>query len=228
EVGVVGAPVGQAVDQPGVAVEVEDNGFVDGEQAVEIPVAEAVGMFLLRRHAEQVHHIDEADLQVRNIFPQQGGGGQGLLGGDIAAARHHQVGFRALVVAGPVPDADALGAVDDGGVHVEKLQVVLLVADDHIDVVVAAQAVVGGGQQAVGVGGQIDAGDRRAIVHHQVEASRVLVGEAVVVLAPHGGGDQQVDGGDGRAPGQVLADGQPLGVLVEHGVDDMDEGFVGG
>src|SRR5690606_25588732 len=90
------------------------------------------------------------------------------------------------------------------------------------------QAVVGGGQQAVGVRGQIYAGHRRALVHHQVEETRVLVGEAVVVLAPHGGGDQQVDGGDGGAPGQVLANGQPLGVLVEHGVDDMDEGFVGG
>src|SRR5690606_20491013 len=171
---------------------------------------------------------DEADLQVGEMFPQQGGGGQGLLGGDVTTAGHHQVGLRPLVVAGPVPDADALGAVDDGGVHVEKLQLVLFVADDHIDVVVAAQTVVGGGQQAVGVRRQVDAGHCRILVDHQIEKARVLVGEAVVVLAPHRGGDQQVDGGDGRAPGQVLADRQPLGVLVEHGVNDVDKGLVGG
>jgi len=64
-------------------------------------------------------------------------------------------------------------------------------------------------------------------VHH-VEGAGVLVGEAVVVLASDGGGDQQVQGGDLFPPGQVVADGQPLGVLVEHGVDDMHEGFVGG
>jgi hypothetical protein len=42
----------------------------------------------------------------------------------------------------------------DGGVHVQVLQVHLLVADDDIDVVVAAQAVVGGGEQAVDVRGR--------------------------------------------------------------------------
>ena len=26
----------------------------------------------------------------------------------------------------------------------------------------------------------------------------------------------------------MVADGQPLGVLVEHGIDDVDKGFVGG
>ena len=53
------------------------------------------------------------------------------------------------------------------------------------------------------------------------------MGEAVVVLAPDGGGDEQVERGDGLAPGQVVADLQPLGVLVEHGVDDVHEGLVG-
>ncbi len=81
-------------------------------------------MLLFRRHAEQVHHIDEAYLQVREVLPQQGGGGQRLVGGDVTASGHHQIRLGALVVAGPVPDADALGAVDDGGIDVEKLQVV--------------------------------------------------------------------------------------------------------
>ena len=54
------------------------------------------------------------------------------------------------------------------------------------------------------------------------------MGEAVVILAPDGGCDQQVQGGDGGTPGDLVAHGQPLGVLVVHAVDDVDEGLVGG
>jgi hypothetical protein len=35
---VVGASVGQAVDQPGISVEIEDDRFVFGEQTVEVLV----------------------------------------------------------------------------------------------------------------------------------------------------------------------------------------------
>ena len=69
--------------------------------------------------------------------------GQRLERGHVAAAGHHHVGLAALVVAGPLPDADAGGAVLDGRVHVEPLQRGLLAGDDHVDVVAAAQAVVG-------------------------------------------------------------------------------------
>ena len=52
--------------------------------------------------------------------------------------------------------------------------------------------------------------------------------EAVVVLAPDGGRQQDVLGRDRGAPRHVvLADVQPLGVLVEHGIDDVGKGFVG-
>ena len=54
------------------------------------------------------------------------------------------------------------------------------------------------------------------------------MGEAVVVLAPDGGGDQQVERRHRRAPRHLLRHRQPLGVLVEHRVDDMHEGLVGG
>ena len=92
---------------------------------------------------EQVHHIDEANLQVREILAQHGRCGQGFLGGDIPGGRHHHIRLRPLIVAGPVPDTEALGAVSDGGVHVQILQVLLLVRDDHVDVILAAQAVIG-------------------------------------------------------------------------------------
>jgi hypothetical protein len=44
---VVGAAVGQPVNQPGIAVVGEDNRFVGGEQGVEFPVREPAGVFLL-------------------------------------------------------------------------------------------------------------------------------------------------------------------------------------
>ena len=45
QVGVVVAAVGEAVDQPRVAVIGEDDGFVAGEQRIEGVIVEAVGVF---------------------------------------------------------------------------------------------------------------------------------------------------------------------------------------
>ena len=45
-----------------------------------------------------------------------------------------------------------------------------------------------------------------ALVGDDVEEAGVLVGEAVVILAPDEGGDEEVDGGDGRAPGGSCLD----------------------
>ena len=54
------------------------------------------------------------------------------------------------------------------------------------------------------------------------------MGEPVVVLTPDRGGDEQVERGDRGPPRHLIADGQPLGMLVEHRIDDMDECLVGG
>jgi len=51
-------------------------------------------------------------------------------------------------------------------------------------VVAAAEAMVGHGQQAVGVGWQVDADDLRLLVDDVVNEPRVLMTETVVVLAP--------------------------------------------
>jgi hypothetical protein len=88
--------------------------------------------------------------------------------------------------------------------------------------------VVGDAEEAVGVGRHIDAADVGTLVHHDVDETGVLVGEAVVVLPPHGRGDQQVERGDGGAPSELAADREPLGVLVEHRVDHVGERLVGG
>src|SRR5665647_702443 len=52
--------------------------------------------------------------------------------------------------------------------------------------------------------------------------SRVGVGETVVVLAPHVRGQQDVERGDRPTPRDLPGHLQPLGVLVEHRVDDVD------
>jgi hypothetical protein len=60
----------------------------------------------------------------------------------------------------------------------------LLVGDDDVNIIDAAQAVVGYREQAVGVGRQVDAGHIRALVGDYVEESRVLVRKAIVILSP--------------------------------------------
>ena len=224
---VIGAPVRQPVNQPRIAVEIEDDRFVDREQRVEVPIGQSVRMLRAGLQLEQIDHVDETDLEVGEFLAQQRGRGQRFLRGDVAGRGHHYIGFAALVVARPVPDADALGAVLDGGVHVHVLQVHLLVGDDHVDVVLAPQAVIGDGQEAVHVRRKIDASDGRALVHHHVEEAGVLMREAVVILPPDRRRDQQVQRCDVSPPGQMVADRQPLRVLIEHGVDHVDERFVG-
>ncbi len=58
-------------------------------------------------------------------------------------------------------------------------------------------------QQAVGVRGQVEAHHVRLLVGHVVQEAGVLVGEAVVVLLPHVGGEDIVQGGDVLPPGQL-------------------------
>ena len=224
----VGAAVGQAMDQPGIAVEVEDDRLVGGEQAVEVAVGQAVRVLAVGRELEQVDDVDEADLQSR--------------GSARAAARPPPAPpwwgcRRRRPSPRPAPSPSSLLAWGQmlmplvqcamACVHGHVLQVLLLVADDHVDVVGALQAVIGHAEQRVDVRRQVDAADVRALVQHDVEEAGILVREAVVVLPPDGRGDQQVERRDRRPPGQLATHGQPLGVQVEHRVDDVDEGFVG-
>ncbi len=72
----------------------------------------------------------------------------------------------------------------DGGVHVQPLQRRLFARDDHVDVIAAAQAMVGHGQKRVGIRRQINADDFGLLVDHVIDEAGVLVAEAVVVLPP--------------------------------------------
>ena len=52
--------------------------------------------------------------------------------------------------------------------------------------------------------------------------------KAVVVLSPDMRGKQVVERRDGTPPRNIAGDLQPFRMLVEHGIDDVDEGFVTG
>ncbi len=165
-------------------------------------------------------------LQLREVLAEQLHRRQALQRGHVAAAGHDHVGLAALVVAGPLPDADAGRAVLDRLVHGQPLRRRLLAGHDQVDVVAAAQAVVGHAQQRVGVRRQVDADDLRFLVHDVVDEAGVLVAETVVVLAPDQRRQQVVQRSDRPPPGDVPRHLQPLGVLVEHRVDDVDERLV--
>ena len=189
-------------------------------------VAQAVRMLALRLQPHQVDHVDHPDFQFGQMLAHDGDGGQRLQRGHVAAAGHDHVGRDVLVVAGPRPDADALGAMLDGGVHRQPLRRRVFARDHDVDVMAAAQAVVHHRQQAVGIRRKVNAHDLGLLVHDVVDETGILVREAVVILAPDMRGQQVVQRGDLSPPRQVRGDFQPFGVLVEHRIDDVDERLV--
>ena len=139
---VVCPAIGKPVNQPGIAVEIKDDRFVCGEQAVEVSITQAVRVLPVRLQLEEINDVDEANPQVVELFAQDRRGGQRLLRRNITGASHHYVRLLSLIITGLAPDADALRAVGDGSVHIHVLKVELLIADDHIDVVLATQTMV--------------------------------------------------------------------------------------
>ena len=135
-----------------------------------------------------IHHVHHPDLQLWQLLPQDRHRRQRLQSGRVAAAGHDHVRLLPLVVGGPVPDTDALGAVLHRLVHGEPLGAGMLAGHHDVHIVPALDAVVEHAQQAVGVRGQIDAHHVRLLVCHVVQEAGVLVGEAVMVLLPHIGG----------------------------------------
>ncbi len=144
----------------------------------------------------------------------------------IAATGHYHVGLTVLIVAGPLPDAEAFRAMHDGFVHAQPLRQSVFAGHHHVDVVPAAQAVIDHRQQAIRIGRQVNPDDIGLLVDHVVKKAGILVGEAVVVLLPDVRGEQIVQRCDRPAPGQLPGDLQPLRVLAEHRVDDADERLI--
>ena len=85
-------------------------------------------------------------------------------------------------------------------IHGQPVQLGLFAGHDDVDVVPAAQAVIGHRQEAVGVGRKVDADDFGLLVDHVIDEARILVAEAVVVLSPDVAREEVVQRGDGPAP----------------------------
>ncbi|KAG9954467.1 D-xylulose 5-phosphate/D-fructose 6-phosphate phosphoketolase, partial [Aureobasidium melanogenum] len=115
-----------------------------------------------------------------------------------------------LAVRSPLPDAKTLGAVGDGVLHVQILKVVLLVGNNNIDVVGGLQTVVHSAEKAVGIRRKVDTDNFRRLVGNNIEETGVLVSEAIVVLAPDGGGKQDVERGNFLSPRHLVALLEPL------------------
>jgi hypothetical protein len=183
-------------------------------------------MLAVGLETHEVDDVHDPDGHVGEMAPEQVGGGQRLDGGDIAGAGQDHVGLTGLIGGRPLPDARPPGAVQYRLVDGQPRRRRLLAGHDHVDVVAAAQAVVRHRQEAVGVGRQVDPHHFGLLVHDVVDEAGVLMGEAVVVLAPHMGRQEIVEGGDRPAPLEVAGDLEPLGVLVEHRVDQVRERLV--
>jgi len=136
------ALVCQAMDEPWVGVEVEDARFVVCEEGFEFDVAEAVGVVGLWDQLEQVDNVDESDFEVGQCFAEKSCGSERFLSWYVTARRHDEIWFLALICGSPLPDSSAFCAMCNGVFHVEVLKMVLLVGNNDVDVVGAAETVV--------------------------------------------------------------------------------------
>ena len=109
---------------------------------------------------------------------------------------------------------------------IEPLQRRLLARDDHVHVIPAAQAVVDDRKQRVRIRRQIDPHDGGLLVRNMADEAGILMAEPVMVLPPDMRAKQILRLGDRPPPRDVQARFEPLGVLVEHRIDDVDERFV--
>ena len=143
-------------------------------------------MLSIALNLEEVDDIDKTDLQFGEFSSQQRRCRQRFLRWDIAGTRKDDVGFLPLIIACLAPDADAFRAMRNCGIHIQILQVRLFVTYDHVDVILASQAVIGDAKQAVDVGWQIDSGNFRSLIYDDIEKAGILVSKTIVVLPPHG------------------------------------------
>ena len=81
----------------------------------------------------------------------------------------------------------------DGGIHIEPIGRGLFAGDDEIDVIAAAEAVVGDGEQRVGVRREINADDVSLFVGDVIDEPGILMREAVVILPPNVGRKEIVE-----------------------------------
>ena len=81
----------------------------------------------------------------------------------------------------------------DGCLHIEPLEFRLLAGNDHVHIIPTAQTVIGDGKQTVRVRRKVYTDEAGLFIHNEINEARVLVAEAVVVLAPNVRGKQIIE-----------------------------------
>src|SRR5512133_309238 len=176
----------------------------------------------------QIDNIDDADLQRRKMLAEEIYGSQRFQRWYVSATRHHDVWFCSFIIARPFPDSDASRAMFDRLVHRQPLRGRLFAGDHDVDIVAAAQAVIGHRKERVRVRRKINADDLCFLVYNVIDEPRVLVAESVVILPPDVGRQEIIERADRAPPSYLVAHLQPLRMLIEHRVDDMDKRLVAG
>src|SRR4029450_3576338 len=185
-------------------------------------------MLALWLQFHQVDDVDDADLQRRKMLAEEIYGSQRFQRWYVSATGHHDVWFSSFVIARPFPDSDASRAMFDRLVHRQPLRGRLFACYHDVDVVAAAQAVISHRKQRVRVWRKINAGDLCFLVYNVIDEPRILVAESVVVLPPDVGRQEIIERCYGAPPRYVVAHFQPLRMLIEHRVDDVDKRLVAG
>ena len=185
-----------------------------------------MGVINFTDELKEVDNVDETDLESWEVFAEECDSSEGFVSWYVAARGKDDIGVLTLVVGCPVPDSDASGTVFDCFFHVEELQVVLLICYNNVDVVYTLEAVVGDRKETISIGWEINADDFWALVCDNVKETRVLMGKSVVVLSPNGGCEEDVERGYLGTPLYFKTFFDPFAMLIYHGVDDVDEGFV--
>ncbi len=116
----------------------EDDRAVGGEERIEPGVGHAVRMLVLILQTHQVDDVDDPDLQLGEILPEDVDRGQRLQGRNVTGAGHDDIRHIGVIIAGPVPDTDAAGTVGDRRIHRQVVQRRLLSSDDDVDVMPAS------------------------------------------------------------------------------------------
>ena len=138
------APVSQTMDHPGIGVEIKDNWLIEREQTVKVAIGQTVRMLCIRLQPEEIHDVKKPDLQVRELVSQEAQlRREPSRVGTSPAVAITDIWFDALVIACPVPEPDSLRAVSNRRLHVQILKVELLIANDHVNVVLAPKTVIG-------------------------------------------------------------------------------------
>lgn len=69
-------------------MEIENHRLGGCEKRGVLGIGQTVRMRVWRDEFEQVGYVEEADFQVREVLPEEGGGGEGFVGRDVAAGCH--------------------------------------------------------------------------------------------------------------------------------------------